>query len=145
MKLGGTRGHRLVCWRMVKLTPCKEGDCFLTVNRKVPNPNFSGESQAEKKNQHLHREWNCWARGWAPSVEMGSVGYLWPWLDGSGTSGQTCSSVVGGCGGKGVRRKKGRDTREKSHANWKPWESGGLLWRAPEVLWGAITWFPNSC
>lgn len=37
---------------------------------------------------------------------------------------------------KGCVEEKSRDTREKSHAHWKPWESGGLLWRAPEVPWG---------
>lgn len=39
-------------------------------------------------------------------MEIGSVGHRWLWLDGSGTSGQSCASAAGGCGGKGVWRKK---------------------------------------
>lgn len=39
-------------------------------------------------------------------MEIGCVGHRWLWLDGFGTSGQTCPSAAGGCGGKGAWRKK---------------------------------------
>lgn len=79
MKLGGTHGHNLPCWRMVKLTPCKAGDCFLTVSRKVPNPNSSREKESaspqrvELLSQRLSPK--CGNRVCWPSMAV--VGWIW--------------------------------------------------------------------